>query len=115
MTAQLPKKVKELRAALLDNPGRTTPELRKSIEATAAAMSGRPPPAGDVPDDVPDDLGAYIEKVTRWAYKITDEDIESLKAAGYTEDELFEITLSAAMGASLARMERGLLALNGGK
>ena len=36
------------------------------------------------------------------------EDIEELKGCGYSEDAIFEITLCAAVGASMARLERGL-------
>jgi alkylhydroperoxidase/carboxymuconolactone decarboxylase family protein YurZ len=43
--------------------------------------------------------------------KYTDEDIAGLHQAGYSEDEIFEITLSAALGAGLARLERGFAAL----
>lgn len=105
----IPPNVQNLRTALLENPGHTPQELRSSVEAQAASMSGRPGPAGSVPDD----LAAYIEKVARYAYKVTDEDVQELLRAGYTEDELFEVTLSAALGAAMARMECGLRALEG--
>jgi alkylhydroperoxidase family enzyme len=49
------------------------------------------------------------------AYKTTDADIEKLLQAGYSEDAIFEITLSAALGAGRARLERGLAALKGEK
>jgi alkylhydroperoxidase family enzyme len=42
------------------------------------------------------------------AYKVTDVDINQLKVAGYSEDELYELTISAALGAGLARLNRGL-------
>jgi hypothetical protein len=44
---------------------------------------------------------------------VTDEDMARLKALGYTEDDLFEITLSAALGAGRTRLECGLVALKG--
>jgi hypothetical protein len=49
------------------------------------------------------------------AYKVTDKDIEALKQAGYSEDAIFEITISAAVGAAYARLERGLEILKGAK
>ena len=49
------------------------------------------------------------------AYRTTDQDIVALRTAGYSEDAIFEITLSAALGAGLARLERGLAALKGGQ
>ena len=54
-----------------------------------------------------------MEAVVLYAYKTTDEDVAALKRAGYSEDEIFEITLSATLGASLARLERGLALLDG--
>ena len=47
------------------------------------------------------------------AYKVTDRDIDELKQAGYSEDAIFEITLSAALGAGQSRLERALAALEG--
>ena len=35
-----------------------------------------------------------------------------LKSAGYSEDEVFELTLCAALGAALGRYERGVAALD---
>jgi len=42
---------------------------------------------------------------------VTDADIEGLLRAGFSEDEIFEVTASAALGAALARLERGLAVL----
>jgi alkylhydroperoxidase family enzyme len=64
-----------------------------------AARPGRPVPAA---------MTAYIDKVQRHAYKVTDRDFEELKAAGFSEDEIFEHTVSAAVAAGLARLEAGL-------
>jgi alkylhydroperoxidase family enzyme len=60
---------------------------------------------------VPEELTRYVDKVAKHAYKVTDADVEALHLAGYSEDAIFEITLSAALGAGLARLERGLEAL----
>ncbi len=94
---------------VLSGPGQTTPELRRAVEARAGALSGRQ--SADTP--VPDELSGWVEKVARHAYWTTDEDIESLKAAGYSEDQLFELTVAAALGASRARLERALETLGG--
>jgi hypothetical protein len=40
--------------------------------------------------------------------------VASLRRAGYSEDAIFEITSSAALGAALGRLERGMAALQGG-
>ncbi len=97
---------------VLSGPGKTTSELRLAVEARAGALSGRQSGAlsGRQGTDagVPDELSDWVEKVALHAYRTTDEDIESLKAAGYSEDQLFELTVAAALGASRARLERAL-------
>jgi alkylhydroperoxidase family enzyme len=62
-----------------------------------------------VPDrNPPPGLGAYLEKVRRNAYLVTDEDVQALKDAGYSEDVIFENTVSVAVAAGLERLEAGL-------
>jgi alkylhydroperoxidase family enzyme len=56
----------------------------------------------------PPDLAAYLEKVRTRAYTITDADVDELKAAGYSEDAIFEQTVSAAVAAGLARLDAGM-------
>jgi hypothetical protein len=104
-----PAKVETAVAALLTGPATCAPRLRQAIEAYAARLAGSARDAQEIPSE----LVAYVDKVTLFAYRITDEDVQRLKDAGYTEDAIFEITLCASLGASLARLERGLSALKG--
>jgi hypothetical protein len=60
---------------------------------------------------VPPDLETYLEKVRTGAYTVTDADVDALKAAGHSEDEIFEQTVSAAVAAGLLRLEAGLGAM----
>lgn len=62
---------------------------------------------------LPAPFGAYVEKVALHAYKVTDEDITALQRAGNSDDTIFEITVAAALGAALYRLERGMAALRG--
>ena len=59
----------------------------------------------------PPELRPYLEKVRRHAYAVTDDDVEELKRAGFSEDEIFEHTVSAAVAAGLERLEAGLRAV----
>jgi len=102
-------KVRKAVSALLTKPAVCTPELRQSVEAFAERLSA----ADRETTHIPDDLVAYVTKVALHAYRVTDEDVQSLKDAGYSEDAIFEITLCASLGTSLARLERGLQALKG--
>lgn len=80
---------------VLEGAGHAAPALRR-----AAARR----------DALPDDLASLVEKVHRHAYKVTDEDIAALRQS-YSDDELFEVIVSAAVGASLERRGAGLKAL----
>jgi alkylhydroperoxidase family enzyme len=60
---------------------------------------------------VPSAAAAYADTVRRHAYRVTDADVEAVRAAGLTEDEVFEVTVSAAVGAGLERLEAGLRAM----
>lgn len=105
-----PAEVRRVAEAVLDGPGETPNTLRRCIEARTARLGG-----GEREEDpIPSELESYVHKVALYAYKVTDEDVEELKARGYSEDEIFEITIAAAFGAGLARMEKGLGVLKGG-
>jgi enoyl-CoA hydratase/carnithine racemase len=85
--------------AVLTGPGTLDPGVRQ-----AAAQAVDPPEA----------FRSYLDKVARHAYKVTDEDVEALREAGYSEDQIFEATVSCALGACLRRLEAGLTAVDGG-
>jgi len=53
----------------------------------------------------PPELAAYVEKVRTRAYTVTDADVEKLKAAGLSEDEIFEQTVAAAISEGLRRLD----------
>ena len=53
----------------------------------------------------------YTATVRRGAYLVTDAQVEALRAAGLSEDEIFELTVAAAVGAGLHRLDAGLKAL----
>ena len=59
----------------------------------------------------PPELQALIDKVEAHAYKVTDDDLRRLQSK-YSDDELFEIIVSAALGASERRLLAGLEALD---
>ena len=90
------KKLTLLRRSVLSEPGALDPEVRRAI------CDGL---------ELPDPLGAYVRKVAEHAHAVGDEDIAGLHHAGYTDDQIFEATVSAALGAGLFRLGRILLAL----
>jgi alkylhydroperoxidase family enzyme len=50
-------------------------------------------------------LAAYLAKVRARAYTVTDDDVEELTRAGLREDEIFEATVSVAIGEGLRRLD----------
>jgi hypothetical protein len=68
----------------------------------AAAQPDRP---------APPEFASYLAKVRDAAYTITDADVQQLKDAGYSDDEIFEQTVSAAVSAGLHRLDQGLACL----
>lgn len=104
---------REVERAMLTSPGATSEALRRAVAARSAALGGRPT-AGADSVEIPPALAPYLDKVARHAYQVTDEDLAAVARAGYSEDAVFEVTLAAAVGAGLARLERGLAALRGG-
>jgi alkylhydroperoxidase family enzyme len=86
--------------------------MRQAVEEYCARLGGS---SSRTDGDIPADLASYLNKVALHAYKTTDEDIAALRQVGYSEDAIFEITLSAALAAGLARLERGLAILKEGQ
>lgn len=100
----------QLRKAVLEGPGTTSPEERQHI----ANWSGNPDQA-PASQQFPEPLAALLNKVARYAYKVTDEDVQAVLDAGYSEDAVFEAILSAAVGTAAARYERGMAVLRATK
>jgi alkylhydroperoxidase family enzyme len=68
----------------------------------AAALPGR---------EAPPEFGDYLRKVRLHAYKVVDRDLDELKAADFSEDEIFEHTVSVAVEAGLDRLDAALRVL----
>ncbi len=51
------------------------------------------------------ELTGYLALVRQRAYAITDAEVEALKAAGVSEDEIFEQTVAAAIDEGLRRLD----------
>ena len=63
---------------------------------------------------LPDPLAAYVDTVRRHAYEVTDADVTGLLDAGYSQDQVFELTVAAAYGAARTRLDLGRAAMAGG-
>ena|SRR5437868_8518372 len=90
--------VQRVKTAVFESRATTSPEMRR---AAAEQRLG----------ELPVSLRDYVAKVAKHAYRVTDEDVEALKHAGYSEDQIYELTAAAAVGAALKRLDRGMQAL----
>jgi len=81
---------------VLNGAGRAPAELR----AGAFGNAGLPPP-----------LDVLIGKVATRPAQVTDGDFAAAKAAGFSEDQIFELVVSAAVGQSARLYDSGLAAL----
>jgi len=102
---QLPFRVNKLIETLLGTPGESDMELRRAIfEETRAGAGGARGPRGA-------ELRVLVEKIDQHPWMIGDDDFQKLRAAGYSEDQIFELTVAAALGAGVRRFEAGLRSL----
>lgn len=104
MADRFQSQIDHLSKAVLTSTGDTTPALRATIASWATQLDADP----NAPVDLPDAIKSYVKKVALYAYKVMDDDIQRLKAAGYSEDAIFEITLAAALAEGLKRFNTGM-------
>jgi hypothetical protein len=90
----------------------TDTDIRRAVVARAAALDGRTVPTTS---ELPGALETYVDKVAGHAYKVTDNEFAARHPAGFSQDAIFEVTLKAALGAGMSRLERGLALLKGGE
>ena len=83
-------KMERLRYAVVAGPGSLAPNIRQAISERTYSFSP---------------LGAFAEKVAERAFTVNDEDIQALHRAHYSDDQIFEAAVSAALGAGLYRLE----------
>ena len=84
------KKMERLRHAVLRGPGSLPSHVRQAI-SEGAKLSGP--------------LEVFVQKIAAGASALTDDDIAELHRAHYTDDQIFEAIVSAAVGAGLFRLE----------
>jgi alkylhydroperoxidase family enzyme len=86
-------------------------DLGRRIRRQDGTLDGKVREAAARGDGVPSELQAYVQKVRTRAYTVTDEDVERIRAAGYSEDQVFELTVAAAYGAAIDRLRSGMEAM----
>jgi alkylhydroperoxidase family enzyme len=83
-------------AGVLEGEGRASPAIRR------AAFDN---------EGLDEPLRQFVDKVAHDAGLVTDADIGALKGAGLSEDQIFEIVVSAAIGQATRQYKNALAAL----
>jgi hypothetical protein len=83
-------------ARILEGDGQASREQRK-----AAFDNG----------GLPEPMRTLIEQVAKHANQVTDQDVAAVRAAGLSEDQIFEIVVCGAVGQAVRQHERALAAL----
>lgn len=97
----LPAELQKAITALLHHPGATELSLRHAVLEHARSGTGQ----------VPEVLREFVDKIAARPWTVSDDDFTRLRAAGYSDDQLYELTLACALGAGLQRFDAGLRAL----
>ncbi len=105
MSVQEKPNVTALKQAVHTQPGTTSIALREQILASARDRAKI--------EQLPAVTQKLVDKVIYASYQVTDEDLKSLQADGYTPEQIFEIVGWAAIGAGLTRYENALRAIKG--
>jgi hypothetical protein len=61
--------------------------------------------------DLPEPLAALVDKVAKRSFQVTGADFAAAVAAGFTEDQLFELVICAAVGESSRLHKAGMAVL----
>jgi hypothetical protein len=108
LPATLPEEAKDLiRRVLTSRSAKSSAELRNAVYGHVAALTRGEEPTAQVPAETQ----TYIRKVALNAYKVLDRDVDALRAAGHSLDDVFEMTVAASVSAGATRLEMALTAL----
>jgi hypothetical protein len=94
--AEIAQLHRELIARVVEGNGKAAPELRRGAFDNAGLS---------------EPVRTLIDKVANNAHRITDEDIAAVRAAGLSEDQIFEIVICAAVGQASRQYTSALAAL----
>ncbi len=79
---------------------------------TSNAVRGAAAGSGDA--GLAERVAPVVAKIRAHAYKITDEDIATLRAAGFPDDDdIFELTIATTVGVAQRRLDAAMAAIDG--
>lgn len=97
-----PTEVENGRIRMFTTDGESDPALRRAVEAFVKKQWNYQR-AADL--ELPENLQSYMTKLSLHAYRITQNDIDALKVAGYSERIIYELTIVGCLGAALVGLE----------
>jgi hypothetical protein len=96
----IPAAVDNMVDRVVDGPGDSDAGLRQAVFRHGMGQLG----FAETDTGLSADLVRYGDTVLRYAPEITDQDIKDLLAAGWSEAEVFEITVAASVAAGYGRL-----------
>ena len=60
---------------------------------------------------IPENLETLVWAISERPSTVSDDDLDHLRGEGYSEDQIYELILAAAVGAGMRRMDAGLRAI----
>ncbi len=104
----LPDDVRSLvRRVLTSRAAHSSPDARAAVYHYVAALTRDAAPDAAIPPHAE----PYLRKTALYAYKVLDREVDAMREAGLTIDDIFEMTVAAAVSAGVTRMEIALAAL----
>lgn len=96
-----PADAQAARTQLLSAPGVTSAALRQAAEGFAARWFG----ADREDEELPEPVLGFVGRVAAFPASMDDAAVEAMRAAGYDDEALFELTMATAMGVACAGVE----------
>jgi hypothetical protein len=96
-----PSKMRDLHRALMDRVLGGKGQVSRDQRLRAFNNTG-----------VPEQWRSLVEKVASRSSQITDQDLDMVRTAGYSDDQIFELIVCAAVGEATRQYEAGLAALD---
>lgn len=87
-----------IRESVLDGVGSTPERIRRAVADARL-------------DELSPELRDYVGTMREHAYRVTDDQVAGLRDLGWSDDQIYELTVATAVGAGDRRLSAGLAAL----
>lgn len=97
---RFPPEIEALVESVTNGDGSSDKALRQAVFRRGMAYLG----FAETDINIPEDLVHYVDTTTRHAPEVTEQDIQDLLNKGWSEPEIFEVTVAAAVAAGNGRL-----------